>query len=632
MSSSELSDALNPLAVQRTSPTVVAEYSATVTSTTSTTTTSTHQLVYSSSAGYVPHRSELELAMVEPQSSTGRSDATQRNSPQANGTRLLQELLRVATATKETQEAEFRRRRAWEQEQEDKINYLLSREHDRDTRVAEITELRNELALLRAHVSASAHTCPPALPPDTPSSSASGTELAINSPPQLMSPISPSSQAGPLTQHLMRLPDLAYNAHHHRGEPCSAGSRGAHLHNYTEKQLHCNDLASPLSPTASQSPLLPLKGSSHSAPASLPSPIASPHRSKKKRRSVTPSSENDNDSDSSFASFFSSGRPRKRLNHHDKRCLTIQHAMRAHFWRVLGISNDGKLPASHAEGTPLGPSDPVRFVWEKTTKQSVHNSRMKARVIADLKQNRQQYKHVPSKDFGKKILDAAFEQCFTTFRQKYRVQTDETVAAQSKRREEAKARKARHASRRKIKLANRAEARLKIPALQHVAFDCALRIECMSSEESDADGESDVLVTRGYSWRSSRLLRFYHALDQEEISDRSNKPRRGAGKRDRLVGPSKEDSLLPPKGVAYWMISKRWLRSSRRNYPDLPGVLDDLVTDEVADFNWNEFHLLGEETDLSDNDCGDHKSGLVGDYSSTHTTSSLQYALGRPVL
>jgi hypothetical protein len=75
---------------------------------------------------------------------------------------------------------------------------------------------------------------------------------------------------------------------------------------------------------------------------------------------------------------------------------------------------------------------------------------MKLRVLADIKEHRQLYKNVPTKDFGKKILDAAFEQCFTTFRTKFRAQNDDTVAFASKKREEAKARKARHVSRRKM--------------------------------------------------------------------------------------------------------------------------------------------------------------------------------------
>lgn len=124
--------------------------------------------------------------------------------------------------------------------------------------------------------------------------------------------------------------------------------------------------------------------------------------------------------------------------------------MRSNILRMMDLKGDKQLPDSHSEGQPLGPDDPVRFVWDKTTKQSVHNTRMKARVLTDMKLRRKAYKHVPEKDFGKKILDATFEQAYTTFRQKYRAQRDAQSAVKLKKREDAKARKARHLSRRKI--------------------------------------------------------------------------------------------------------------------------------------------------------------------------------------
>ncbi|TEB30180.1 hypothetical protein FA13DRAFT_1733998, partial [Coprinellus micaceus] len=141
--------------------------------------------------------------------------------------------------------------------------------------------------------------------------------------------------------------------------------------------------------------------------------------------------------------------------------------MRTHLYSMLGVSSDGVLPDSHGEGTALEENGPVRFVWDKTTKQSIHNARMKIRT----------------KDFGKKILDAAFEQCFTTFRAKYRAQNDNEVAQMSKKREEAKARKARHVSRRKMDQANERfrnspialRLALKLPDFEDLAFDPALQ-------------------------------------------------------------------------------------------------------------------------------------------------------------
>jgi len=124
--------------------------------------------------------------------------------------------------------------------------------------------------------------------------------------------------------------------------------------------------------------------------------------------------------------------------------------MRAHIVRLMGCGDDKELPDSHPEGVALGPEDPLRFVWDKTTKQSVHNARMKARALADIKANRRMYKHVSEKDFSKKTLDAAFDQSFTTLRQKFKAQRDAATAVAFKKREDIKARNARHLSRRKL--------------------------------------------------------------------------------------------------------------------------------------------------------------------------------------
>lgn len=125
--------------------------------------------------------------------------------------------------------------------------------------------------------------------------------------------------------------------------------------------------------------------------------------------------------------------------------------MRAHFLRMMQIETDKELPDSHTEGEHLGPDDPVRFVWDKTTKQSVHNSRMKTRIMEDIREATQLYKYVPKKDFmKKKVLEAVFEQCFVTFRQKFRAQRDALSAQSLKKREDTKARRARRISRRKI--------------------------------------------------------------------------------------------------------------------------------------------------------------------------------------
>lgn len=292
--------------------------------------------------------------------------------------------------------------------------------------------------------------------------------------------------------------------------------------------------------------------------------------------------------------------------------------------RMMSVETDKELPDSHTEGTSLSPSEPVRFVWDKTTKQSVHNSRMKTRVLEDIQQQKRLYKYVDRKEFGKKPLDTAFEQCFTTMRQKFKSQRDERIAEHQKKREGGKARKSRHISRRKIvrlgiflwcpwgtyrlsmvawaqKLNNRSEARNRLPAFEHVMFDGALQVDCMSSEESDYESDpnssqpNSILRTHGYAWRSARLLRFYCILDDEEMVESSTKPKRGSGKKERRIGPVKDEFILPPQGVATWMVSQRWYKASLNDHPDLPHTLGQLI-ENPAGFVWTQFPDLGDES------------------------------------
>ena len=110
--------------------------------------------------------------------------------------------------------------------------------------------------------------------------------------------------------------------------------------------------------------------------------------------------------------------------------------MRRHIYRVLGLFPEDELPPSHCEGLPLGDNEPVRFVWEKTIKQSKHNALMKERVLTELRAQRGLYEHVPEADFAPKTLSTSFDQAFSTFRQKYKVQRDPTVLSTMKTREE----------------------------------------------------------------------------------------------------------------------------------------------------------------------------------------------------
>ena len=152
---------------------------------------------------------------------------------------------------------------------------------------------------------------------------------------------------------------------------------------------------------------------------------------------------------------------------------------------------------------------------------------------------------------------------------------------------------------------------MKLQAFEHVTFDGALQLECMSSEESDFETDSvslqpsAILRSQGYAWRSTRLLRFFSALDEEEKVDTSTKPKRGVGRKERRVGPPKEEFCLPPQGIATWMISRRWYKSSLNTYSDLPEILNKLIVDPPG-FDWTHFHDLGEES----TDSGDENEAI----------------------
>lgn len=144
---------------------------------------------------------------------------------------------------------------------------------------------------------------------------------------------------------------------------------------------------------------------------------------------------------------------------------------------------------------------------------------------------------------------------------------------------------------------------MKLPEFENAIFDAALQMECMSSEESDMeDGarSSTTLRTRGYAWRSRRLLRLYRILDVEEMSDKSTKPRRGVGKRHRVQGPFKDGDLLPPAGIATWMISRRWVKVTSVSHPDLPEALERLVVARDAAHDSARLSVLGEDSEVSD--------------------------------
>lgn len=184
---------------------------------------------------------------------------------------------------------------------------------------------------------------------------------------------------------------------------------------------------------------------------------------------------------------------------------------------------------------------------------------------------------------------------------------------------------------------------MKSRQFEHITFDGALQAECMSSDESDYDGAQSageesssrppvLLRTRGYAWRSSRLLQFFNALDEEDRMDTS-KPKRGMGKKERFNGPLKDGFHLPPSGVASWMLSKRWVKNGHEKFPDFSDTLSRLVQDSPG-FDWDHFHVLGEESEDSEDEpqtYHDHEfdHGLMQHNLPLHhiSTSSLNFAL-----
>ncbi|TFK43658.1 hypothetical protein BDQ12DRAFT_731647 [Crucibulum laeve] len=613
--SSELSNALNPYASQSHSRSTIVEYLPPV------------QPIQQGSHQYVPHRSELELAISEPMPQP--ISMVESRSVPIRGATVVQELLRtIAATTREAQEREFARRREWEQEQEAKY----SRRHAEMEK--QICEMQQTILSLKAEVqkssetvtSTSVHTSGLFTPQSQCDMSPALPEQRV---PEPASPISPAVQLN-LSSQPMFIQGSSTNPFPVSNSPLSVPVLQEFQHPYIALP-HAQAIVEslPQSVTPSPSSQLTVVNTSRDGQSSA--------SSRKKRLNSELSS--DDEEGNSSCSSMSTSRPRKRTSHHDRRCLTIHHAIRLHILRLMCLESDKELPDSHKEGVNLSADEPVRFVWDKTTKQSVHNSRMKARILTDIKEKRRLYKHVPAKEFGKKVLDSAFEQSFSTLRQKFKVQRDETSAMNLKRREESKSKRARHLSRRKCKLSNRSDARMNIAAFEHVIFDGALQIECMSSDESDFEQDPvsprppGLLCTRGYTWRSSRLVKFYSILDDEDRLDKSEKPKRGLGKKERFTGPAKPGFHLPPQGVASWMISKQWYNLTIKDRPNLPETLKKLVDDSNG-FDWENFHDLGNETDsehetqpIQHGFNPHHHSLSIPEQHYTTSTSSLNYAL-----
>ncbi|VDB90152.1 unnamed protein product [Peniophora sp. CBMAI 1063] len=329
-------------------------------------------------------------------------------------------------------------------------------------------------------------------------------------------------------------------------------------------------------------------------------------------------------------------RPTKKRDHHDKRPHTVQTAMRKHMWLVMNIPEDSFLPEPHPEGTPIPPNEPVRFNWAKTIKQSKHNQAMKTRVLSDIRARASElYPEVPSSDIMHNSIASIFDSAYTTVRGKWKQQNDAAEKEKVRLREAGKSQRARRVGRKKTKLTGRQDARKRKAEFSDRRFDGAMQVDCMSSEESDAEDagaptarvgagagtggdDSKTLVLRGRPWRSSRLLRFYGALDAEDHRYVDMRPRRGVGRRLRKEGEPREKAL-PPSGVSRWMVSRRWMARMQREDPLALEALE-FADDEADNADWSRYEMLGYESE-------DEEAGFLDERGAQVARNAPNYSL-----
>lgn len=160
------------------------------------------------------------------------------------------------------------------------------------------------------------------------------------------------------------------------------------------------------------------------------------------------------------------------------------------------------------------------------------------------------------------------------------------------------------------KLANRVSTRKLFEEYSGNFFDSAFQMDCMSSEESSSGAEDDEVYSdddrpKGYlnirclAWRSSRLQKLYELIDDREEFERSQKPRRGVGRKDRRLGQPKDGNPLPPSGVLKWMVSKKWFRDSQSRSTHIASILKDSVLAD-GEAAWMSLVSLGPESDYGD--------------------------------
>lgn len=242
---------------------------------------------------------------------------------QPNAGQLLRQLYQMIAATREAQEADRQHREAWEEQ------HKLEVENERLRSEKRILELQAEVASLRAHIEALEGTSTPHLvhAPSPPSTSGSSTTASTYR--RLLSPISPPPQSDYYTRQ------RTHPGSSLRPSPESVqGISADHLLSFTSSppspapQFHPRPISFSQSRNfdpatfdlshfgPSSSAVIGSAGAGMTSPSSLA-------KGKQKRPSVSTSSEGDSDSCVS-SSGYKSPPPRKRINHHDKRCLTIQ--------------------------------------------------------------------------------------------------------------------------------------------------------------------------------------------------------------------------------------------------------------------------------------------------------------------
>ena len=329
MPTSELSDALNPYASQARRAPAFNEYS------------QNPPYSYESVAQTLPqpqfqqnqwHVSELQNAMVQPEPEPEplplppvvryvvkkhryKCPAQCQARPQPQAARMLAELVRIVAATQNAQEAELKRRRAWEEEQEAKAA------HKQAEMEKKMLDLRSEILTLRSKL----ETVNTPIEVPTPNLPTPQFTPAVAFMPQMgiTSPISPVSQTQPspyqqpmFVQGSSNDGQVSSNSRYTRMDsPYPAPSSITQATPQIPQQAF-NDLGLQ-SITPDPSPHLSFTEASRASPL----PSSKPSKRHRRRRSHSRSSENGSDTASSASSVPS--RPRKRISHHDTKCYTI---------------------------------------------------------------------------------------------------------------------------------------------------------------------------------------------------------------------------------------------------------------------------------------------------------------------